>query len=787
MNKNRRVRFTCFSAMLYGLLCTILSIGFWSESVSVSLAADAPQNVQAVKTYWLWLLAGFLAITAMAGVTAVFAGLNRRMAAAQNKARHELDERKRTEEELRLAKENAEEAVNQLQKTTAFHRAILNSTDYSIIATEPDGTITAFNAGAEHLLGYKAEETVGKITPEIIHDKDEVVRRAKVLSSELGRQVKPGFETFIAKARAGHPDENEWTYIRKDGTRFPVLLSVTAICDATGRVTGYMGIAQDITRRKQNEEALKLAKKQAEEASRAKSRFLAMMSHELRTPLNGMIGMTELLINTSLDRRQREFIEACHSSGESLLNMINDILDFSKIEAGKLELDEHEFDLASIVNSIVEAMTFQARQKGIRLTFRVAPQACCWVRGDSGRLRQVLVNLIGNAIKFTETGSVSLTVERLEMPSGKDAFRFEVSDTGIGIPSDRFGRLFKSFSQTDSSMTRKYGGTGLGLAICKSLVELMGGQINVQSTPGQGSKFWFEVSLQCLQDRNCLEQAESESINVGQQPASLLLKGRRVLLAEDNRINQMYTQAILMQAGIECRLAENGLQVIQAIREGKFDVVLMDCQMPEMDGFEATRRIRQMEQDGQLEGHLPIIALSASAVKGDQEECLAAGMDTFIGKPFNPDKLMDVIIQIISNTAPQSAESPFLQPSQTESSPGALPALDCDSLMNRCMGNLELAQSLLADFERDLPGWIDRLARDVHEGNVEDIVKSAHFLKGAAGTVTAKSLSAAAAKIESAGRAKNLKDVVELVDQLREEAQRCIHAIPVLRERMTTH
>ena len=836
----------------------------------------------------------------------------------------DITARKHAETELK-------EALEQLQRTTSLQHAILNGSEYSIIATRADGTITVFNAGAERMLGYRADEVVGKATPEIFHDGNEVVERARTQAAEVGSPVPPGFETFVNKSRLGRPNENEWTYIRKDGTRFPVQLSVTPICDNTGQITGFMGVAQDITERKRAEEALSAsetryrllaenmrdvvwavdgslrrtyvsssirlltghtveeamqlsfdevvtpetakqvreafakvaaqarenpevlqepiwlemeyrcknggtiwaeanatihvgkngsfsaamgvsrditARKKASQrlqeyackleqanreleeatvaaraASEAKGQFLANMSHELRTPLNGVIGMTELLRGTQLDDRQIDFVEACHSSGRVLLNLINDILDFSKIEAGKLELDEREFDLGQMVKETVEAVTIQARQKKLQLVSHVAPQARCRVRGDDVRLQQILINLIGNAVKFTEAGQVAVKVELAEPRAGKPAIRFEVSDTGIGIPADRSDRLFQSFSQADSSTTRKYGGTGLGLAISKNLVELMGGQIGVTSQFGRGSTFWFVVPLQRATLERPEKSARSEATVGRRRTCDALLNGRRVLLAEDNRVNRMYVQEVLRQVGMGCCAVDNGLQAIQAARSERFDLVLMDCQMPEMDGFEATRRIREMECDGQLAGRLPIVALTANAVKGDRERCLEAGMDNYISKPFEPDALLAIIGRLLAASGEEPVEERPAEPGPTPSPSESSPPIDRGALLIRCMGNLEFAQSLLSDFEVDLPERVDQIAQRIHEGDVRATAESAHALKGAAGTVAAESLRALAAEIEAAGKAGDLTQVELLADQLRAEAQRCLQFIPEIQER----
>ena len=829
------------------------------------------------------------------------------------------------------AERKVAEAVVLLQRTTAFQQAILNSAEYSIIATELHGTITAFNAGAERMLGYRAEEVVGKLEPLMIHDRHEVVQRARALTAELGFPVDAGFEAFVVKARLGQPDEHEWTYVRKDGTRFPVLLSLTSIRDPSGQVTGFLGIAQDVTARKEAEAALRASeerhrllaenmrdvvwigdlserttyvspsikllngyspeewvgrsieekftpesaarlqsrfaevlgqlatdpttisqcvsieaeyrcknggavwtelnmtwivgengapvgvmgvtrdisvrKRAAQEleanarkleqanhdlekaniaiqaADRAKSEFLATMSHELRTPLNGVIGMAELLRHTQLDQRQRQFVDACHSSGKSLLDLINDILDFSKIEAGKLELEEHDFDVALLVQEIVDPLALLARQKGLQFTSRVAPQVRRWVRGDSTRLRQVLVNLIGNAIKFTEAGEVALNVAPAQMHDGQTAIRFEVSDTGIGIPPDRIDRLFQSFCQADSSTTRKYGGTGLGLAISKRLVELLGGRIGVQSAVAQGSTFWFEVPIRLADAEPAGKERPAES-TAAPLPSHDNLQGRRVLLVEDNRVNQMFAGEVLRRAGVECRTAENGRQAIEAIPNEPFDLVLMDCQMPEMDGFEAVRRLREMEQSGRLAGHLPVIALTANAVQGDRERCMEAGMDTYISKPFAPQDLLQVMGHLLAAKERGPAGERPAEPQPTPAPSTSAPPIDGDAFLRRCMGDLDFAQKLLSEFEAMLADRVDQIARHAKEGNATAATESAHGLKSVAGTIAAQPLSTLAAEIEAAGKADDLSAVALLVDRLCGEAQRCLRYLPELRQQM---
>jgi len=492
-----------------------------------------------------------------------------------------------------------------------------------------------------------------------------------------------------------------------------------------------------------------------------------------------VIGMTELLRNTQLDERQRQFVEACHSSGKSLLDLINDILDFSKIEAGKLELDEHEFDLERLVGETVETMAFSAQRKGLQLTGHVGSQACRRVRGDSARLRQILVNLVGNAVKFTEAGEITVRVAAAEEPSRPGTLRFEVCDTGIGIPADRVNRLFHSFSQTDASTTRKYGGTGLGLAISKSLVELMGGRIGVRSQSGHGSTFWFTLALPGVAggDRDRPAAAAGGSLTAGVERFS----PARVLLAEDNRVNRLFAGEILRAAGLECEVVENGRQALQAVEEGHFDLVLMDCQMPELDGFDATRRIRAMEQAGKLPGHLPVIALTANAIKGDRERCVEAGMDDYVSKPFEPRTLLQTMGRFL---AIQGGEAAAAEPSPASPAANVPAPIDRHALLARCMGNLEFAGSLLADFEGDLRNRVDQIVGQAEAGDARAAAESAHALKGAAATITAESLRDLAARIEATGKTGDAREVAALADQLRDEAGRFLSILPGLREEM---
>ena len=373
------------------------------------------------------------------------------------------------------------------------------------------------------------------------------------------------------------------------------------------------------------------AKEAAEAANRAKSRFLANMSHEIRTPMNGVLGIAELLLATPLSEIQHKRLETLYRSGRELLDVINDILDFSKIEAGKLELRETVFDLQAMLGELVEAFATSAAAKGLALSTQISADVPLAVEGDLTRLRQVLINLLGNAIRFTDAGGVSLSVAR-----GDDGrIRFAVADTGVGLTADDCGRIFDAFAQADDSDSRRHGGTGLGLAISRQIVTLMGGEIGVDSKPGQGSTFWFVLPLR---PGHLPAPQPAPAVSA---PTLQTLRGH-VLLVEDNSVNRMVAEAFLRRFGLQVSVAVDGQQAVDKTAEQRFDLVLMDCQMPNVDGFEATHLIRAREsarQDGDSTPPLPIIALTANAFEADRERCLEAGMNDFVAKPFKQTEL----------------------------------------------------------------------------------------------------------------------------------------------------
>ncbi|HEY1921834.1 MAG TPA: ATP-binding protein [Tepidisphaeraceae bacterium] len=548
-----------------------------------------------------------------------------------------------------------------------------------------------------------------------------------------------------------------------------------ALMGRDAKLRGFTDTLQDqVQQRTQDLEHALLV---AEDANRAKSLFLAHMSHELRTPLNGVIGMVDLLLATPTNPQQRRYCDLAKMSALSLLELINDVLDFSKIEAGKLELESADFDLHEAVQGVTQVMAERARKKNLELNCEIDPQAPRFVTGDVVRFRQVLTNLVSNAVKFTERGEVSVSLKLLQQQASHAMVKIDVRDTGLGIPKDRQDRLFKSFSQIDASTTRKFGGSGLGLAISQRITEMMGGLMSVQSEEGNGSTFSFTAQLQTRAPNPSETRAQSAPQLEEQALADASpLHGMKILLAEDHEINQMVAGEILSRAGSQVTIAANGQEALEAVQRGAFDLVLMDCQMPVLDGLEATRRIRKYESDSKPGAHIPIIALTANAIKGDRELCLAAGMDGYVTKPIEAAEVINTIQALCLKDRPQPAvPSPGPAPSQdaaAQANPADGLAVDFNALRRRCLGNRKLAAKALETFAATIGSYVDTLTQNLKNGDAKSAATAAHKIKGAAGNVSAQQVLRIAAELEELSKKEVLDQTQHVVAELQTEIKR---------------
>ncbi len=793
----------------------------------------------------------------------------------------------------RKAAQKAMKSAMELQK------AIFDSAAVAIITTDPSGTITTMNKAAETMLGYSSSELSQRHSPAIIHKIEEVVARAKEFSEELGVEVEPGFDVFAVKARLNLPNAYEWTYIDKQGREFPVYLSVTALRTVSGEIFGYMGVATDISKIKEAEEEMIRAKEVAEESARVKSEFLAAMSHEIRTPMNGVLGMLGLLEHTTLDDAQRHQVRIASRSANSLLGLINDILDFSKVEAGKMTLEMIEFNLRDELGEFVESIAFKAEEKNLELILDTTRLHCSNVITDPGRLRQILTNLVGNAVKFTHHGQIVIRVELHELNAGEGRLHIDVSDSGIGIAEDKLDSLFDSFTQADSSTTRKYGGTGLGLAIVKKLCELMRGSISVSSQVHEGSTFSVDIAVglgtRCalsipavsvegksvlLVDDNAINRAvvraqleqwgmevfEAEdpiiafdycqirisqgvippydvalldmqmpnmdgadlgteirhlpecdamklvmmtslgSRNDAERFAKLgfdaffakptttkdllnalkvlfdegeALSGAnplvtkdylrtmvggnvipewpektRILLVEDNPTNQVVAQGMLDLIGLGADIANNGLEALEAmelaLEIAPYTIILMDCQMPEMDGYAASRAIRAGKA-GEIYKKIPIIAMTANAMEGDRETCMASGMSDYLSKPINIEGLKRTLIQWLLGSEALVGEPLSSYPKGEEE----LKIWDKEEALERLGGNEVLLGKIIRSFVNDAPKMLEALKKSVQMNDASSVQLHAHSIKGSAGNVGAQQLQHIAKTIESAAKEGN--------------------------------
>lgn len=529
----------------------------------------------------------------------------------------DITERKAAEAELIEYREHLEELV---AMATTEVQAIVKTAVNGVISIDASGAIRVFNPAAERLFGWKAEEVLGKNVSLLMPEP---------FATEHDAYIQHFLQTKQAKILGL---EREVMAQRKDGSKFPANLAVGHGIISEGRHI-FVGFIADITQQKQVEQELRLAKEAAEAAARAKANFLANMSHEIRTPMNTVIGFAEVALqNKTLPVDTQEHIRTILSSGRHLLNIINDILDFSKIEAGKVELESVCFNLPFAVQETLQTIGLRAAEKGLKIELYIAPELPQFFNGDPNRLRQVILNLVGNAVKFTETGKIVVSIDKAE---GADMLHFAISDTGIGMTQEQTEKVFDSFSQADSTTSRRFGGTGLGTTISKQIVEMMGGRIWVESQLGLGSTFHFIVRLpETNQQDSCLYQGPTQPVLEYVSPRCF-----NVLLAEDIEANATLARLRLEQQGHQVTWVKNGQEAVDTFKQGHFDLILMDLQMPVLDGINATKQIRQLEQVGA--GRIPILALTASVLKHEMDQCTEAGMDAIVGKPINVSELLE--------------------------------------------------------------------------------------------------------------------------------------------------
>jgi PAS domain S-box-containing protein len=748
-----------------------------------------------------------------------------------------------------------------LRESEEKYKKIIREIDDGYYELNMEGRIVFFNDALRRIVGYPKEELLEINWRRLT---DEANARRLMAALRNVQEARDAYRTV------------SWEIIRLDGETRIVESSISLIRDGEGAPAGFRGILRDVTQRKR-EEALEQAKLAAEVANRAKSEFLANMSHEIRTPLNSIIGLIEMVLETDLTPQQREDLDVVISAAYALLSVINDILDFSKIEAGKLELDAVEFNLRDFLGEALRIMSAKAHEKGLELAYRVLSDVPDRLVGDSSRFRQVVLNLVGNAVKFTESGQVIVTVRRVAGEGDRVTLEVAVRDTGIGIPRDKQPTIFNAFEQADGSTSRRFGGTGLGLAISAQLTQLMGGEIWLESVPDQGSSFFFTVLFQSLSktayanellddidlrgarvlvvDDNeasrsiLLEMLESWEMNadavpdavsarerlvgasgVGKpyaialidsdmprsdatglvrwmggrteltariilmltaetarrrdsfvkmgvhatvvkpvRPSDLLdaiilaldlgiprevesapvppgpegLRPLRILVAEDTPFNQKYILRLLSRWGHEAVVAESGLVALRVLQQESFDLVLMDVQMPEMDGLEATAAIRKMERDGQNDP-IPIIAMTAHAMKGDRERCIEAGMDDYVSKPIASEALLKAIQRLLPAEATDGAE--------TEPEKPAPAAPDRAALLSSFDDDWGFFKDCVHMFREDYPAMLSAIRETIQSGDAPGLRRSAHALKGMVGNFGAKGIARTAFVLEEMGR-----------------------------------
>ncbi len=635
------------------------------------------------------------------------------------------------------------ESTAQLRASEERFRSVAQSLGDAIISSDAEGRIIFWNQAAEAIFGHSPVEVLGQPLSLIMPER----------FREMHRRGMQRHQTTGETRVIGNTVELEG--LHKDGREFPVELSLSTWETGEGRF--YTGIVRDISLRKKIKEELHEAKEAAEAASQAKSEFLANVSHEIRTPLNGILGMTDLALDLELSAEARKHLGVVKTSGLSLLGLLNDLLDFSKIEAGKLTLEEIPFDLPRALENTLEPLRNRAQNKGLALLLRLDDAIARTVVGDPTRLGQIITNLADNAIKFTDTGVITIALRKVAQPGRQIAIEFAISDTGIGIPRDKQELIFQAFAQADGSTTRHYGGTGLGLGICARLVEQMDGKLEVESELGRGSKFHFVARFGLVD-----HELTAPALPID-QPALPRRTGLRILVAEDNPVNREVATAMLNRAGHHLAIANDGHEAVSLYQRERFDVVLMDVQMPGLDGLAATREIRALES--KLGRRAAIIAMTAHAMASDRERCLAAGMDAYLTKPLSKETLLAAIDHAVL----PRAENPTHRP------PATSPKLTArQSLLEQFDGDHALLDRLSAIFLENTPSVMADLHAAAASADGPRIEQLAHGLLSSLGVFQATAASKITLRLEEAGRSGHLSAVPSDLQQLQDEIDRLL-------------
>lgn len=655
---------------------------------------------------------------------------------------------------LKRKAEDASRAKNQfmrrMQESEIRQRTIMETMFGALITTDEEGNIEIFNPAAEQMFGYQAREIIGKTALMLIPERKHM-KYSVALMDKMGNNGSTLRKDINITAR------------RRDGSEFPVSLAISNMV-IDGRQK-YTGMVMDITDRCEAEARILEAKEKAESSDRAKSEFLATMSHEIRTPMNGILGMSELLLESRLNSRQYKLASRIQQSGKLLLHLINDVLDLSRIEANRLQLDPEPFDIYELITETGLLFHEQATRKGLEMHCNIAPGMHNAWFGDINRMRQIINNLMANAIKFTHAGSVTLALEAIDLKDNDACLRFSVSDTGIGISQEAQAHIFDSFSQADGSTTRRYGGSGLGLTICRKLVQLMGGEIGVNSRPDTGSEFWFTLRL----PRASNIPKDSGSPHVDWHTARPL--NASILLVEDNIINREVATYMLESMHCKVTTAADGAEALSLLANDHFDLILMDCQMPVMDGLKATCEIRSIEAQ-HPKRHTPIVALTANAMSDAREKCLAAGMDDYLSKPLTVELLYNTLSSQLQRS--RTGERPTdnvrvvqLAPAASFSKPTGLtfnPAY-LDEYIRPDSGE-QLKLKIIDLYLQTAPQHMRELLNAIQQGDARALSRTAHTFKSSSAQLGAEKLAALCDRLDLLGRSGSAQGTQALLEQV---------------------